>query len=172
MPGGAEARDATRTEALRLGIGRMVAHIVETLERPDGPKLHLYSGHDWTVGPLLMCLCRRAEPLLRTWPPFCAELAVELWSAPPTDASRPTDDGPAAGAAPDGHAHGAGGGGARYVRVLYNGTPLDLPCSAEGEQLCRLDDFKASLAPYCSACFETECASADQRGAGWGSKQY
>ena len=56
--------------------------------------------------------------------------------------------------------------GARYVRVLYNGTPLDLPCSAEGQQLCRLDDFKAALAPYCCECFESECASASTRGSG------
>lgn len=165
VPGGDAARDATRTQALRLGIGRMVTHILHTLDRPDG-KLHLYSGHDWTVGPLLMCLCRRDEPLLSTWPPFCAEVAVELWSAPSADASQPTAYWPARGAAPHAHA------GARYVRVLYNGTPLDLPCSAEGQQLCRLDDFKAALAPYCCECFESECASANTRGSGWGSKRY
>ena len=44
------------------------------------------------------------------------------------------------------------------MRVLYNGTPLDLPCSAEGEQLCRLADFKAMVAKYCVECYESECA--------------
>ena len=42
--------------------------------------------------------------------------------------------------------------------MLYNGTPLDLPCSAEGEQLCRLADFKAMVAKYCVECYESECA--------------
>ena len=102
-------------QALRLGIGRLLAHIVATLDHPDG-KLHLYSGHDWTVGPLLMCLCPASEALLKTWPPFCAELAVELWS----------DETEAAGGAA---ASASGDGGAararepsRYVRVLYNGA--------------------------------------------------
>ena len=170
-------------QALRLGIGRLLAHIVATLDHPDG-KLHLYSGHDWTVGPLLMCLCPQTEPLLQAWPPFCAELALELWS----------DETELAGGAAA-SASGGGGGAAcarepsRYVRVLYNGArapytqgavvarwravacggvcrarvrdavpvcacvppthpsgclgaPLDLQCSAEGQELCRLADFK------------------------------
>ena len=111
--------DPNPDQALRLGIGRLLAHIVTTLDRPDG-KLHLYSGHDWTVGPLLMCLCPASEALLKTWPPFCAELAVELWS----------DETELAGGAADSAAASASGDGgaararepSRYVRVLYNGA--------------------------------------------------
>ena len=178
-------------QALRLGIGRLLAHIVATLDHPDG-KLHLYSGHDWTVGPLLMCLCPATEALLKTWPPFCAELAVELWS---DETELASGDGGAARARES----------SRYVRVLYNGAriphtqgtvvarwgavrrggvrwrvpcacarcraicvpccvracvqtcvppshpsdylgaPLDLQCSAEGNGLCRLADFKVRI---------------------------
>ena len=63
-----------------------------------------------------MCLCPATEALLKTWPPFCAELAVELWS----------DETELAGGAA---ASASGDGGAararepsRYVRVLYNGA--------------------------------------------------
>ena len=63
-----------------------------------------------------MCLCPASEALLKTWPPFCAELAVELWS----------DETELAGGAA---ASASGDGGAararepsRYVRVLYNGA--------------------------------------------------
>ena len=143
-----------------------------------------------------MCLCPATEALLKTWPPFCAELAVELWS----------DETELAGGAA---ASASGDGGAararepsRYVRVLYNGArapytqgavvarwgavacggvcharvraavlyacracvhacvqtcvpptlpsdclgaPLDLQCSAEGNELCRLADFKVRI---------------------------
>ncbi|EOD04231.1 hypothetical protein EMIHUDRAFT_439233 [Emiliania huxleyi CCMP1516] len=35
------------------------------LRRPD-QTLHLYSGHDWTVTPLLLAVCRHDEPALRS----------------------------------------------------------------------------------------------------------
>ena len=44
-----------RDDALKLGIGRMLTEIVERMDRPD-KKMHLYSGHDWTVSPLFMCV--------------------------------------------------------------------------------------------------------------------
>lgn len=75
-----ETPQQTRSEALRLAIGRMMSHIVEKLERPDGT-LYLYSGHDWTVSPLLLCLVLPSEELLDEWPPFCSNLAIELWSS-------------------------------------------------------------------------------------------
>jgi len=55
----------TRREAVRLAIGRMLRFLVERLERPD-QTLHLYSGHDWTVTPLLLAVCRHDEPALRS----------------------------------------------------------------------------------------------------------
>ena len=56
-----------------------------------------------------MCLCPATEALLKTWPPFCAELAVELWS----------DETELAGAAASASGDGES---SRYVRVLYNGA--------------------------------------------------
>lgn len=156
-------REATREEALRLGIGRMVAHLVHTLDRPDG-RLHLYSGHDWTVGPLLMCLCRADDPLLHQWPRFCAEVAIELWSSNPSDA--PAAFWPSYGATPARREE------QRYVRVLYNGEPLDLACSAEGQQLCRVADFKRMVSRYAVKCFESECTDASSSGGRANAKRY
>lgn len=72
--GGARHTDTpgeTRAETVRLSIGRMMAHIVESMGRPDG-KLHLYSGHDWTLSPLLLCVAKPDDPLFHSWPPFCS----------------------------------------------------------------------------------------------------
>jgi len=63
----------TRREALRLAIGRMLRFVVERLERPD-QMLHLYSGHDWTVTPLLLAVCRHDEPALRSGAPRSGRL--------------------------------------------------------------------------------------------------
>ena len=40
---------------------------------------------------------------------------------------------------------------------VYLGAPLDLQCSAVGEELCRLGDFQALLQKYCVQCFDAEC---------------
>ena len=74
-------------EALRLSIGRMVAVILDTMEKPDG-KLHLYSGHDWTVTPLLLTACRFDEPETHLWPPFCSNISFETWSDREDDANK------------------------------------------------------------------------------------
>ena len=37
------------------------------------------------------------------------------------------------------------------------GAPLDLQCSAAGEELCCLGDFQALLQKYCVQCFDAEC---------------
>ena len=57
--------EATRTESLRLTIGRLWSYILGTLDRPDG-SFHLLSGHDWTVGPLLACVARVVLGRVRT----------------------------------------------------------------------------------------------------------
>lgn len=124
---------ATHAEALRLGIGRMVRHIVSTMEEGAAHEegeargtLHLYSGHDWTVGPLLMCVARHDEPELSKWPPFCANLAFELWCTREAGATGATGAAASPSAADEGW----------HVRVVYNGTPLRLPCAREGEETC------------------------------------
>lgn len=141
--------EATRNEALRLGIGRLLVEILKTMACADG-RLHLYAGHDWTLMPLLMCVARREDAAIRSWPPFCASLSLELWDADEGDTSLQQQ--PQRGVAPS-----ADGG--RLVRVLYNGHPLELPCSARGDELCRLDDFRRMLAPYLVEDFAAECAA-------------
>jgi len=91
-----------------------------SLERPDG-KLHLYSGHDWTVTPLLMTVSQPDDPRLRAWAPFCASIAFELWSSRPADALSHWAALGQPSAADDG----------RYVRVLWNGEPVALPGGVE-----------------------------------------
>lgn len=137
--------DATRREAVRLAIGRMLGMIVERLERPDGV-LHLYSGHDWTVTPLLMAVCRPDEPALSAWPPFCSSISFELWSSRPGDA--PLSHWARAGA-PSASAEG------RYVRVLWNGAPIRL--TASGEEVCSLADFRRAVTPFLVGDYECEC---------------
>ena len=74
---------STRAAALRLTIGRLWSRILDQLSKPDGT-LHLMSGHDWSVSPLLMCILRRDDPLFGHWPPFLLNLAIELWSTRPS----------------------------------------------------------------------------------------
>ena len=160
--------EATRTESLRLGIGRMCTHVVDTLGRPDG-KLHLISGHDWSVSPLLMALTRPDDDAKHLWPPFCSNLALELWSCRDDDwrgaAPRGAHDGSGAersvgfwAAAGREHARDEG----RYVRAVYNGVAVDMPCSSEGggrDGACSLADFRSMLAKFCVDDFAAECST-------------
>jgi len=139
--------DSTRIEAVRLSIGRMMRHIADTIERPDG-KLHLYSGHDWTVSPLLLCVAHHDDPAFHSWPPFCSNIAFEVWS------SRPSDDDGLNHYACDGAGHG------RHVRVLYNGVPVALRCGTAGEEactVCSVAQFRAMVDDYCITDFAAEC---------------
>ena len=56
----------------------------------------------------------------------------------------------------------------RYIRVLWNGEPVALRCAERGaadERMCRLADFRRSLAAYVVGDFEAECrAGADCAG--------
>ena len=111
---------AAETEALRLWIGRMWGEMVKTAQAApdDGRRLHLYSAHDGTVSPLLLCVCQKGDPLLETWPPFCSNLCVELWASEADD---------------------------RRVRVLFNGSLVRMACS-DADGTCSVADFAAALA--------------------------
>ena len=138
----------------------MIGRILDTLGRPDGA-LHLYSGHDWTVTPLLMAVCRDDEPRLSRWPGFCTSIAFELWSVDPADAGPPAHW-PSRGA-------GAMREDERYVRVLWNGEPVALRCAERGaadERMCRLADFRRSLEAYVVRDFEAECTAGADCAAG------
>jgi len=135
--------EAMRVQALRLGIGRLVHHILRTMEEPDGC-LHLYSGHDWTVTPLLMCCARHDDAALASWPPFCSEISFELLGprqpSGTTTSERERE---------------------RFVRVVYNGSALDLPCSPRGQTLCSLRDFREMMGRFAvsPAEFDRECSA-------------
>ena len=141
---------ATRTEALRLAIGRMLTHVLDVLGRPDGA-LHLYSAHDWTVSPLLMAVAREDDPLLASWPPFCSEISFELWTEQGSAHDRRLSFWPSHGA------KSAVREEARHVRVLFNGQPVDMPCSERGAELCRLADFRRMLSRLAVQDYEAEC---------------
>ena len=103
----------TRQESLRLVIGRLWSHVLDTLSKPDGT-LHLYSGHDWSVSPLLMCVVAPDDARLHDWPPFCSNIAIELWSTREADVATPRQLSHHASCG-DASANDAG----RHVRVLY-----------------------------------------------------
>ena len=129
---------SVRTEALRLAIGRLVTFMLDTVENPaEHGKIHLYSGHDWTVSPLLMVITRAGE--FHEWPPFCSNLSFEIWS----------EEG--------GHAGGVGEG--LHVRAIYNSKALKLRCGENGEaaELCRYDRFKKMVTSYTIRNFEEAC---------------
>ena len=149
-------------------VGRHLAFIVDTLERPDG-KLHLHSGHDWTVGPLKLAVGPWADQILlngpgqqagfiheaERWPAFCSNIAFELWSAREDDAVS-ARTGRRHHFAADGAAGALNEG--RHVRVVWNGTEvIDMPCSVAGKETCRLDDFKRMVAKLCVGDFRSEC---------------
>ena len=133
-----------RAQTLRLNVGRMLQHFVNVMHNAgrgggvdDGvdkvagdPSMVLYSGHDWTLMPLLMVLSGPAHS--DTWPQYAADLTLELWeSGDDTEESR----------------IGSGGSGSddfvgrnttprmanRWVRVLYCGRRLPLAAACTGE---------------------------------------
>lgn len=134
-------------EALRLSIGRMVAVIIDTMEKPDG-KLHLYSGHDWTVTPLLLTSCRHDDPSTHLWPPFCSNISFETWSDRGDDKMK----------LPYWGTRGVGNhDDGRYVRTVYNGKAVDMPCSEKGNEYCTMATFRTMMERYRVVDYEKEC---------------
>ncbi|GAB4816592.1 hypothetical protein N2152v2_003638 [Parachlorella kessleri] len=121
------AESGSRQEVLRLSLGRLMHFMIERMEaaaagRP-GPRLHLYSGHDSTVLPMLVALGARVD----RWPPYMANIVLELWQR--------------------------AGSGEHYVKVLYNRKPMRLselcPEGEGGGASCELQHFKEHvLGPY------------------------
>jgi len=148
-----DAPDATRRESLSLIIGRLWTHILQTMGQPDGT-LHLLSGHDWSVSPLLLCVTSHDDPLHAFWPPFCSNIAFELWSTRASDARHPR-----ALAHPASTGDAASHDSGRHVRVLYNGRPIALAGGEPGRDTCTLAEFRALVAPYCVRDFASEGAS-------------
>ena len=150
--GGLGAADDTRQLALKLAVGRMLHHALEVMEAAGGetgeqpwaaidnhpasldavpPKMLLYSGHDWTIMPLLMVL-RPSFGVTEEdadWADFASDLAFEVWTE-----ERATV---VAVAAPKPEI---------YCRILYCGRVLELPPSAGRQDgLCTVAALRAWL---------------------------
>jgi acid phosphatase len=139
-------------EAVKFSVGRFLKELVGNVERPDiesQPRLNIYSAHDTTLAPLLAALDHQVDKN----PPYCSTIAIEV----ATDARErswyrraPSDS--------------------RYVRVLYNNTPVILPqCAQPGNHhtafsdgsLCKLGTFAAALRQFMPKDFLMECAADD-----------
>ena len=138
--------EATRTESLKLSTGRMWSRILSTINQPDGG-LHLYSGHDWTVSPLLLCITRHDDPVHLRWPPFCSNLSFELWSTRQEEQRDQPLNAIDCNVLPSSTKESKRDEG-HHVRCVYNGRVVDLACAPRGQETCSLSDFKAMVRKY------------------------
>ncbi|KXS12800.1 phosphoglycerate mutase-like protein [Gonapodya prolifera JEL478] len=124
-------------QVMRLSMGRLLERIAVRIEqaarnpsgaRPDATKLAVWSGHDTTLGPLLVAL----RVFDGKWPQFANNLVFELFEQNPTP--------PSSFLSRSQSRH--------YVRLLYNQNPLNLPYCAAPDQhhpsdpaMCTLEAF-------------------------------
>ena len=45
----------------------------------------------------------------------------------------------------------------RFVRTVYNGSAIDMPCSARGDEFCTLATFRTMMERYRVVDYEKEC---------------
>jgi hypothetical protein len=154
-------------ECLKLSVGRLLADITASMESAASQRtplrVALYAAHDTTVLPLLLAVQQvhagNAGTPPPTWPPYAAALALELWApsletahAEPhvssNGGSDPSPNQPLAPRQPQQH----------YVRVLYNGAVVPLPCAEERRGgACTLAAFARSMDSLKPADFHAEC---------------
>ncbi len=170
--GSTKSSSASDAEGLRLSVGRLLSDISASMDAAASARsplrVALYAAHDTTVLPLLLALQSSASPQRDafTWPPYAASIALELW-APKTAHSHAE---PHAAA----KAKAAAAEQQHYVRALYNGRLVHMPCAPAGSAhgACTLTAFQASLGRYLPRDFHAECAvgagaaAADKPGGG------
>ena len=130
-------------EVRRLGLGRLMGVIRDRMslrekggiEDDEKLKLAIYSGHDTTVGPILIIL----NAFDNKWPPFGSAILFELFKQKESDQ--------------------------HFVRVKYNENTLELPgCQAKGDHkqgdksLCTFEAFKKIVKDQVPTDWEKECA--------------
>lgn len=135
-------------EFIRLVLGNFLKEIIgemeETAKHPSkwGTKLHIYSGHDTTISPLLGSLLLPDEMFY--WPPYASNILFEMWTE--TEAYEP--DSPFS---------------SFIVRVLYNGEVIPLSWCG-GAELCPLAEFvsyyKDNFIPESTEQYFQECNKA------------
>jgi hypothetical protein len=103
-------------------------------------RLTLFSGHDTVIAPVLEGLGLYEGGSRCKWPPYAARIAFELWRKELTAGG--TGTGTGTGTQTD-----ADGGGALFVRVVYNGQDLtaDIP-ACRGASPCPLQAVQGQVA--------------------------
>ncbi|KAF9416748.1 hypothetical protein BGZ94_010133, partial [Podila epigama] len=122
-------RDAKQSrKLLRLGMGPLAADILDNFSKAQSTtqKFKLYSGHDTTLTPLLGLL----ESTDMRWPPYAANLILELWTDPQ---------------------------GEQFVRVFQNGKVMDTTTNWCTLEWCPLAQFKKNLEKYIPSNIVEEC---------------
>lgn len=143
---------ARANEALSLGIGRLVDHLLGKLKaalasdsagEAGAPRLMLYSAHDTALMPLLAALSGANDE----WPGFCSWVAVEVFVPVNTDAGA------------DGTA-GVGGvdAGDVFVRIVHDGRQL--PHRGGSPAVARLRDVEAALRHLVPTDYRRQCEPA------------
>ncbi|KND04209.1 uncharacterized protein SPPG_01642 [Spizellomyces punctatus DAOM BR117] len=121
-------------ELVTISIGdwlREIRNLMEAHEQRNEDRVHfsLYSGHDTTVAPLLGALGARGRQM--NWPPYASNILIELWKQAKVDHE------------------------ALFVRVLYNGEPLDVEwCDLSW---CSLSEFKKHIGQFVPVELVKEC---------------
>ncbi|KAI9143896.1 histidine phosphatase superfamily [Paraphysoderma sedebokerense] len=140
----------------RLSIGRLIGELKLNIEghvrtNANATKMAIFSGHDSTLGPLLLAM----DVWDKRWPPFASMITFELFrqksTAQPTAKSqRQTQP------------------GNYFVRMIYNSEPMYIPgCqSAEShhpgdKSLCTLDAFLKVAEELIPTDYEAECSGSN-----------
>lgn len=124
-----------REEAARLGFGRLLKEINGKLYDPSSSNklLHVYAAHDTTIGGLLSIFQLYKD---KKWPPFGSNLVLELLE---TSRGERTD-------------------GSSFVRLKYNGKPLQLPfCRQDPLMICPLEVFTEYIQKLFPLNYKEEC---------------
>ena len=94
-----------------------------------------------------MCLTRPGDTKLASWPPFCSNLSIELWSS--RDDGRGDEQSARSAELQD--AYCAGGDlealaeDDRHVRCVYNGQVVQMRCAPADQPTCTLREFRRML---------------------------
>ena len=127
-------------DAIKFSVGRFIREIDSNLYRRDR-RLCIYSAHDSTIAPLLTAFS--SGEFVR-FPPFGSHIAVELFEEDRADSVDNVSE--------------------KFVRVLYNNTPIVLPhCTLPNnhlpsdKSLCRLESFSQAMRQFMPKNYLEEC---------------
>jgi len=167
-------------EGLKLAVGRLLADMTSSMEAAASHRsplrVALYAAHDTTVLPLLLALRSSESPRSSssrsgsvesglTWPPYASWLALELW-APTRETAHAEPHAIGVDAAEQGSTNKApvqplehqAVQQQHYVRAIYNGAVVPLPCArGQPHGACPLAEFTSSMRALLPKDFHAEC---------------